>query len=389
MLSKILKSLPFRLFFCVVIAFCFAKEVGEERILIFYTISCIMKEILMFLLPVIIFSYIFSAIISLERNAPKLILLILILVTISNGLSSITAYFVGRVTLPFISLANQLNFSNIQEMQPLWSLGIKSLISSDQMMFSAIILGMIFYFKKNEKVEKFSVIMQNMVNIFLKKCFIPCLPIYVLGFVLKMQFEGMLTILFENYAQVFILICLLIIAYIASLYLVAANFSLNIFKKYLKSMFVPGLTGFTTISSAVTMPVTITAVENNTGDKAFARMIIPSTVNIHMIGHGLSIPVTALSILLLSGQAMPDITTFVQFVLYFCIAKFSASAVPGGGIIVILPILQSQLGFSAEMCSIIIMLDILQDAVLTSANVMGNGAFAIIAHKIYKRLFRI
>ena len=387
MLSKILKSLPFRLFFCVVIAFCFAKEIGEGKILIFYTISCIMKEILMFLLPAIIFSYIFSAIISLERNAPKLILLILVLVTISNGLSSMTAYFVGQLSLPFINLTNQFNFTNIQEMQPILTLGIKPLIPSDKMMFSAVILGMIFYFKRSQNVNKLADSIQNLVNIFLKKYFIPCLPIYVLGFVLKMQYEGMLSILFANYAQVFILICLLIVAYIALLYLIAANFSLKTFKKYLKEMFVPGLTGFTTISSAVTMPLTIAAVEKNTGDKSFARMIIPSTVNIHMIGHGLSIPVTALSILLLSGQDLPDITTFAQFVIYFCIAKFSASAVPGGGIIVILPILQSQLGFSAEMCSIIIMLDILQDAVLTSANVMGNGVFAIITHKLYKKIF--
>ena len=292
-----------------------------------------------------------------------------------------TAYFVGQLSLPFINLTNQFNFTNIQEMQPILTLGIKPLIPSDKMMFSAVILGMIFYFKRSQNVNKLADSIQNLVNIFLKKYFIPCLPIYVVGFVL------MLSILFANYAQVFILICLLIVAYIALLYLIAANFSLKTFKKYLKEMFVPGLTGFTTISSAVTMPLTIAAVEKNTGDKSFARMIIPSTVNIHMIGHGLSIPVTALSILLLSGQDLPDITTFAQFVIYFCIAKFSASAVPGGGIIVILPILQSQLGFSAEMCSIIIMLDILQDAVLTSANVMGNGVFAIITHKLYKKIF--
>ena len=225
-----------------------------------------------------------------------------------------------------------------------------------------------------------------MVTKFLNKCFIPCLPLYVLGFVLKMHHDGELSMLLKNYAQAFALICLVIIGYIALLYFIASNLSWEIFKRSLKTMTAAGLTGFSTISSAVTMPLTITATEQNTNDKQFARLVIPTTVNIHMIGHGLSIPITSLTILMLTGHPLPSLEAFAIFVIYFCIAKFSATAVPGGGIIVILPILQNQLGFTPEMCSIIIMLDILQDAVLTSANVMGNGAFAMIFHRLCKRL---
>lgn len=384
--KRLLGNLPLRLVLCIVFAFLFGDLLNDTTIRILYTISCVMKEILMAILPIMIFGYIFAAILSLEKNAPILILLILGLVTISNALASLSAYFIGMNILPFVSIAKNVNLATYDGIITMFSLGIPQIISPDKTMFVSMILGFIFSYLKIPSVNKFSLRLQDLITAFLEKCFIPCLPLYVLGFVLKMHREGSLSILFKNYAQVFILICIAIIIYIALMYLVANNFSWNGFKKTIKQMSAAGLTGFSTISSAVTMPITIEATEKNISNKQFAKLIIPATVNIHMIGHGLSIPITSLTILLIYGHPLPSLEHFILFVMYFCIAKFSATAVPGGGIIVILPILQSHLGFTAEMSSIIIILDILQDAVLTSANVMGNGAFAMICYKLCKKL---
>lgn len=384
--KKLWSHLPCRLFLCIIFAFLFGDLFSDAAIRVLFTISSIMKEILMAILPIMIFGYIFAAILSLERNAPWLIAAILILVTISNAVAAFTSYFVGVATLPFLDITKGTQLSLAENIKPLFVLGIPQVISSDKVMLIAMILGFLFCYLKIQIVTKSSMKLQELITAFLEKCFIPCLPLYILGFLLKMDREGSLGVLFKNYAQVFLLICILIVIYIAFIYLLAANFSWKKFKIYLKQMSSAGITGFSTISSAVTMPITIKATENNVSDNRFAKLIIPATVNIHMIGHGLSIPITSLTILLMCGHSIPSLEVFVVFVLYFCLAKFSATAVPGGGIIVILPILQSQLGFSAEMSSIIIMLDILQDAVLTSANVMGNGAFAIIAHKVCKKL---
>jgi Na+/H+-dicarboxylate symporter len=62
------------------------------------------------------------------------------------------------------------------------------------------------------------------------------------------------------------------------------------------------------------------------------------------------------------------------------------AAVPGGGIIVMLPVLEQHLGFSNEMLSLIMMLYILFDAVSTTANVLGNGAFSVIFTKIFRKI---
>ena len=386
MLKTLLKSLPFRLILCIIFAFIFGDDLSNSSIRALFTISCILKEILMAILPIIIFSYIFAAILSLEKNAPILIISILVLVTISNALAAFTAYGVGKAILPFITITQGMNISISSEITSYFSLALPQIISPDRAMLAGIIFGIIFCYFQVPSISKLAINLQQLVTSFLKKCFIPFLPLYVLGFVLKMHHDGELSILFQNYAQAFALICILIISYIALMYLIATNFSWIKFKLTLKEMTAAGLTGFSTISSAVTMPLTIAATEQNLKDKQFARLVIPTTVNIHMIGHGLSIPITSLTILMLTGHPLPSLENFAIFVMYFCVAKFSATAVPGGGIIVILPILQNQLGFTPEMCSIIIMLDILQDAVLTTANVMGNGAFAMICHRLCKKL---
>ncbi len=386
MLKKLMKSLPLRLALCILFAYLFGNQLSEPTIRFLFTISCVLKEILMTVLPVMIFSYIFAAIVSLEKNAPVLIVFILVMVVLSNALVTFTSYGIGATILPLITMSEGGVIALNSQMTSYFSLGIPQIISSNKAMISGMVLGLIFCYLKMPKVSKFADKLQNLVNLFLKKCFIPVLPLYVLGFVLKMQYEGELSILLQNYAQVFILICISLIAYIFLMYFIGSGCSWKKCKQSLKNMAPAGLTGFSTISSAVPVPLSIVATEQNTQDKQFSRLIIPATVNIHMIGHGVSIPITALTILMLSGQPIPSLETFAIFVMYFCIAKFSATAVPGGGIIVILPFLQSKLGFTPEMSSIIIMLDILQDAILTIGNVMGNGGLAIIAHRVQKML---
>jgi Na+/H+-dicarboxylate symporter len=136
------------------------------------------------------------------------------------------------------------------------------------------------------------------------------------------------------------------------------------------------ISGFSTMSSAASMPLTIIGAENNAKNKDLVRSVIPATVNIHLIGDCFAIPILAYAVLKSFGMAEPSLLNYLTFSLYFVIAKFSVAAIPGGGILVMLPILEAYLGFSAEMMSLITALYVLFDPVITCANVLGNGAFA-------------
>jgi Na+/H+-dicarboxylate symporter len=67
-------------------------------------------------------------------------------------------------------------------------------------------------------------------------------------------------------------------------------------------------------------------------------------------------------------------------------SKFSVAAVPGGGILVMLPILESILGFNAEMLSLITALYIFFDPIITAANILGNGSFALAFERLFGSL---
>jgi Na+/H+-dicarboxylate symporter len=130
------------------------------------------------------------------------------------------------------------------------------------------------------------------------------------------------------------------------------------------------------MSSAASIPLTLIGTEKNAKNKDLVHTVVPATVNIHLIGDCIAIPCFAFAILKNFDLPQPDLMTYFMFTIYFVIAKFSVAAIPGGGIIVMLPILEQYLGFNSNMLSLITALYILFDPIITSANVFGNGAFA-------------
>jgi Na+/H+-dicarboxylate symporter len=67
-------------------------------------------------------------------------------------------------------------------------------------------------------------------------------------------------------------------------------------------------------------------------------------------------------------------------------AQFAIAAVPGGGILVMLPLLETHLGFSGEMSALITALYILFDPAVTIMNVLGNSALVIFISKLFAKL---
>jgi Na+/H+-dicarboxylate symporter len=150
-----------------------------------------------------------------------------------------------------------------------------------------------------------------------------------------------------------------------------------------KNMLPAAVAGFGSMSSAAAMPLTIVGAEKNSSDPDMARAVIPATVNVHLIGDCFAIPLFAFAVLQNFGMGQPEFVAYLTFALYFVMAKFSVAAIPGGGIIVMLPVLEGCLGFSGEMLSLITALYILFDPLITCANVLGNGGFAMLFSRAF------
>ncbi|MBM3468308.1 MAG: dicarboxylate/amino acid:cation symporter [Alphaproteobacteria bacterium] len=378
-----LKNLPVQLIIAILSAFFLSTFLNFETIRIFYTLSCILKEILIGILPLVIFSYITAAILSMERTAPFLIFSILVLVTLSNAFTALVSYGIGLNLLSLITLNGTSSFPEIHDtLTPLFSLHLPEILAPDRTMLLGIAVGLFFTFIKVPQVTTWAQNMRHYVTVFLQKAFIPFLPVYVFGFILEMEYEGTLSSLIKNSGHIFGLLCFVIISYLSLLYFIVSGFRVRRFLELVRNMIPAGITGFSTMSSAATMPVTLAATEKNMGDEQFADLVIPTTVNIHLMGDAIAIPIMALAVLNLSGMPLPTLENYLLFTLYFCLAKFSVAGIPGGGIIVMIPILQKYLGLTPEMASLMTTIYIIQDPIFTSANVMGNGAFALLVRKI-------
>lgn len=382
-----LKSLPVQLVICVIVALLIGTHVDISTVRLFYSFACVIKDVLMIILPLVIVTYIASALLALEQRAPLLIICIILMVCLSNIAAVFTSYFVGQLVLPWLTAGKIINLTIAQDnITPFFTLPLPNLLDPSHALIIGMGYGLFFSFYRLPQAKIFALKMRDYVTLFLRKGFIPFLPVYVFGFVLKMQAEGNLVALFTNYGQIFLVICLLLAVYITFVYALAHGFKPKEFIASLRNMLPAGLTGFTTMSSAASMPVTLAATEQNIKDSGFSQLIIPATVNIHLLGDALGIPLIGLAILQLAGFPMPGIEQYTIFAAYFCMAKFSSAAIPGGGVLVLLPTLQIHLGLTPEMTGLVATIYILQDSLFTGSNVMGNGCFALICHRLFKML---
>lgn len=349
-----------------------------------YSISLCIKEIIVLLLPFIIFGLLFKAAVMLSKSATKIIGLILVLVCCSNFLSTFLSHYVGIWIYSFdLSMLKPTESTGLES---LWTLGLPKLIANDKAMFAGIILGIIASKISPHLAAKFSGKIEQIIAIVLQG--IVCLiPLFVAGFIIKLQHDEVIGVIIKDYTAIFGFIALAQFSYIAFLYFCLSNGNIKEFISSIKNILPAAISGFSTMSSAASMPLTLIGAANNAKNKDLARSVIPATVNIHLIGDCFAIPIFAYAVLKSFGMPEPSLLTYLIFTAYFVLAKFSVAAIPGGGIIVMLPILEGYLGFNSEMMSLITALYILFDPVITGANVLGNGAFAkMIDHLVGRRV---
>jgi len=339
-----------------------------------YALSLSVKSAIIFILPAIIFMLLFKTIVQLSSRATKLILLILVGVCCSNFLTTLFSY-------PISSAIYQLDLSIAlpaagEGLAPAWSFQLPKLIPNDYALFAAVGLGIFFSFFFKPVGQKLASYFDWAVGRALKYL-IYAIPLFIAGFVMKLIHDQILKSILSDYAVIFLIVAAAQCFYIALVYLVGGR---SQFFSSLKNMAPAAITGFSSMSSAAAMPLALIGAEKNGGKSAL--LSIPVTVNVHLIGDCIAIPIFAFAVLKNFGVAEPTFFAYLIFALYFVLAKFSVAAIPGGGILVMLPILESRLGFTGEMASLITALYILFDPVITCANITGNGGFSLVFSKL-------
>jgi len=346
---------------------------------IMYALSLTIKSGIIFILPFIIFSLLFKAAVGLAHRASLVIAYLLILICCSNFCSTFLSHYVGSWIYHFdLSLILP---KEAQGLMPAWSCSFPKWIPNNVAMFLGLSTGIILGAFKANFAQKLAGYLEWLVSKLLKS-FTFFIPLFVTGFVMKLQYDGVIQTIIKDYASIFFMIAAAQFTYIFLAYFIINHFTLHRAWSSIKNMLPAAIAGFSTMSSAAVMPLTILGAESNAKNKDVARSVIPASVNVHLVGDCFAIPIFAFAVMKSFGLAEPTFLSYLIFVCYFVLAKFSVAAIPGGGIIVMLPILETYLGFNAEMLSLITALYILFDPVITCTNVLGNGAFAQLVDRL-------
>lgn len=345
-----------------------------------YALSLSVKSFIIFILPALIFMLLFKTLSQLSKQATAMLLFILVAVCLSNFLSTMVSYQVGSA-LYHLNLSIGLPESSVG-LTPLWVFALPKVISNDKAMLAGMVLGLTVALFKPSLAGRVSTYFEKIIAVVLK-ALTYVIPVFVCGFMIKLVHDKMIKSIFLEYSLIFTLVALSAFAYIACVYFICNRFNFSKVLSSIKNMLPASIAGFSSMSSAAALPLTMIGVEKNVEDPSVVRLAIPVTVNTHLIGDCFAIPIFAFAVMNNFGIAEPSFFSYVVFAVYFVIAKFSVAAIPGGGIIVMLPILESQFGFTSEMSLLITALYVLFDPVITSANIMGNGGFALTVDKLW------
>ena len=359
-----------------------AQSLPVNVIRFFLTISVCLKEILIFILPFLLFSFIAVALSAIPREGLFFVLGLLIVVFISNFMNIMISGTVGFLVLSG-SHAGQITDNGINIL-PFFSLQLPKIISTTYALVIGIFTGLINSLWPNKYISKTIKAIHDAVLAFMKHIFVLLLPFFISGFLLKLVLEGKIAGFAAKNAAVCAKILCFLVLYLFLWLVVAASFKRSRAIEILKNIFPAMVTAFSSMSSAAALPMSLNAAEKNTGDKILADTVMPLTLNFHMVGDTIIVPTLALLVLLTFNHPLPDINNFALFGIFFILNKFAGGGVPSGTIMVTIPVLKKYLGFDDSMVAFIVALYGVVDPIATFGNVTANNLFVIIFQKIRK-----
>ncbi len=384
MFLKKFLNLPFFVLTLFVVVLLFGNHIPFSVKSNLYSVSLFLKDFIVFVLPFLIFSFVLTGLLKLKKESIKVIMILVPLVCLSN----FSGFWISYIFTSPILKSGIVTISKIDTQTPLipsWTLSITPLIKNDIALIMGMLMGIIGNFSKTDLIEKISNKLNIYANFVLKKVICPVLPLFVLGFIIKMQHEGTLSMIMKEYALLLGIVALLAYGYmfLVMFFLSKRNFRSTIekFKNLLPSV----LIGLFSMSSAAAIPSTIEGSEKNLKNKNIAHFVVPATANMHLLGDCFAIPILAMALMVSFGFPFPTIGQYLIFTLYGVLAKFAAAGIPGGSVLIFVPILHDIFGFTAPMLTAITAIYVMFDPIATSSNVFGHGMFAILFERAYEK----
>jgi Na+/H+-dicarboxylate symporter len=352
----------------------------------FYSISLFIKDMLLWLMPITACFFIANTVYSFERRAPLFILILVLFETVSNFSSVWYAFAGAHIAGDHVPAVNATIFK--MDFNSLWRIPMErpSWWSAEKGSFIGLAFGCFAAFCKNRVLTSFINYGKNMIEWLLTRVFARLIPFFILGFAAQMYQTKLLTHVFTHYAILTLWLLGFLLLYILFLFVLGAGFSWQRMISHIKNLMPAGGIAITSGCSLSTIPWTIEGAAKNLQNPPLARAIIPATTNIQQIGDCITNAFLVFLIYRHFNGFNPDLITWTIFSLVFVLARFATAAVLGGAIFIMIPIYEAYLNFNPAMIGIILALNVFLDPIVTSSNVMANGALCRVFERVWRRV---
>lgn len=337
-------------------------------------------------MPITVGFFIAHTVQSFESRAPIFVFVLLSFEAFSNFTSVWYGFFSAQSIADYLPVLQSTSLES--DFKALWRLPLSrpSWWSADKGALIGLILGGISAFSHGAYLKGFINQGKEKMQSLLIYGFCRLIPVYILGFVAQMHETKFLDYVLDNYAIVVMWMVLFLAIYLVFLFALGAGWSLTRMLSNMKNLLPAGGIALTSACSLSTMPWTIEATAKTLRNPDLAKALIPATTNIQQIGDCIANAFLCFLIYKNFYGESPDLMMWLSFSGVFMLARFATAAVQGGAIFIMLPIYESYLGFNGEMIALILALNVVLDPLITSCNVLANGALCRTFERVWMQV---
>lgn len=384
-MKKITNNLLFRVVVAIVLGMAIGLVVPTWVGRIFATFNALFDELLKFIIPLIIVGLIIPAIAKLGQSAGRLLLYTVLLAYGSTLTAGFSSYFTSIAIFPTL-LENQMAApvtENIEGLSPFFSIEFPPFFDVMPALVFAFLIGIGLARIQQTALLQVAEDFEKVITFLIEKLIVPLLPVFIFGIFLDMTYAGKIMVIFHVFLKVISVIFMMHILWLLLLFIIAGAISGKNPFRLLLTMLPAYFTALGTQSSAATIPVTLKQAKKTGVQENVASFVIPLCATIHLSGSTLKIVSCVVALMLIQGMPI-DFLQMAGFICMLGVTMVAAPGVPGGAIMAAIGIISSMLGFSLEDQALMISLYIAMDSFGTACNVTGDGALAVILHKVYK-----
>jgi Na+/H+-dicarboxylate symporter len=344
------------------------------------TFNGVFGSFLGYIIPLIIIGFVTYGIADLGTGAGRLLGLTAGVAYLSTVTGGILAFLIGIMLLPGIALGGAATNPEHALLTAFIEIEIAPVMGVMTALVTAFLLGLGIAATGSRTMLAFMKEFESIIGATIRVIIIPLLPIHIGGIFANMTFAGQVWTTMAVFGQVFVIIIFLHIAYIFMQYLVAGTIAGKNPVVALRNMLPAYVTAIGTQSSAATIPVTLRSAKKNVSEDV-ADFAIPLCATIHLAGSTISIVLTAMAVMLMA-DVTPTFGAMLPFIFTLGVTMIAAPGVPGGAVMAALALLASMLGFTDAQLALMIALYLTHDSFGTAANVMGDGAIAMVVDRV-------